>query len=102
MLLAIYIDSYLFVFLTGILDRGLGINEKLSICSGAISLCRKFVALPQRSKAKSGIGLACYMTTKVGNGRYSVEIDLLTILAVGGMCNIGNPIETCLAEYTYR
>jgi hypothetical protein len=45
---AIYIDSYLFVFATAILQLALGVNTSLAFCSGAIFLC-----------------LACYVTTKV-------------------------------------
>ncbi|KAF3342562.1 hypothetical protein VD0002_g6857 [Verticillium dahliae] len=44
----IYIDSYLFVFVTGLLQFALGVNTSFSICDGAILLC-----------------LVCYVTTKV-------------------------------------
>ncbi|EGY15615.1 uncharacterized protein VDAG_06779 [Verticillium dahliae VdLs.17] len=43
----IYIDSYLFVFVTGLLQFALGVNTSFSICDGAILLC-----------------LVCYVTTK--------------------------------------
>ncbi|KAF2466504.1 uncharacterized protein BDR25DRAFT_293412 [Lindgomyces ingoldianus] len=48
LILAIYIDSTLFVFVTAIISRGLGINDSPQVCEGAILLC-----------------LICYMTTKV-------------------------------------
>jgi hypothetical protein len=38
-ILAIYVDSYLFIFLTALVARGMGINEYHSMCSGAIYLC---------------------------------------------------------------
>lgn len=44
----IYLDSTLFVFVTAIISKGLGINHSVQICEGAILLC-----------------LICYMTTKV-------------------------------------
>lgn len=46
--LAIYIDSILFIFTTGILQHGFGLNSSAGVCSAAILLC-----------------LACYMSTKV-------------------------------------
>ncbi|KAF1956757.1 hypothetical protein CC80DRAFT_593462 [Byssothecium circinans] len=48
LILAIYIDSTLFVFVTSIITRGIGINESQGVCEGGILLC-----------------LICYMTTKV-------------------------------------
>ncbi|OCK74406.1 hypothetical protein K432DRAFT_409888 [Lepidopterella palustris CBS 459.81] len=48
LIIAIYIDSTLFVFVTAIISKGLGINDSRQICEGAILLC-----------------LICYMTTKV-------------------------------------
>ncbi|KAK1988309.1 hypothetical protein LZ30DRAFT_776984 [Colletotrichum cereale] len=45
---AIYADSYLFVFVTAILQFALGVNTNIQICDGAILLC-----------------LVCYVTTKV-------------------------------------
>ncbi|KAF2738283.1 hypothetical protein EJ04DRAFT_560870 [Polyplosphaeria fusca] len=48
LIIIIYLDSTLFVFVTAIIARGLGINESLGICDGAILLC-----------------LICYMSTKV-------------------------------------
>ncbi|KAH8649806.1 hypothetical protein BX600DRAFT_418738 [Xylariales sp. PMI_506] len=45
---AIYIDSWLFVFITAILKLGVGINISYSMCSSAIFLC-----------------LICYVTTKM-------------------------------------
>ncbi|KYK58893.1 hypothetical protein DCS_00020 [Drechmeria coniospora] len=44
---AIYVDSYLFVFATAILQHAIGINMSLATCEGAILLC-----------------LVCYVTTK--------------------------------------
>ncbi|KAM0329129.1 hypothetical protein ACHAQA_004425 [Verticillium albo-atrum] len=44
----IYVDSYLFVFVTGLLQFALGVNTSYSICDGAILLC-----------------LVCYVTTKL-------------------------------------
>lgn len=43
----IYVDSYLFVFVTAILQFALGVNTSIKICDGAILLC-----------------LVCYVTTK--------------------------------------
>lgn len=48
LILAIYTDSFLFVFSTAIISQGLGLNNSRSLCEGAITLC-----------------LTCYMTTKV-------------------------------------
>ncbi|KAL5424944.1 hypothetical protein PMIN04_002896 [Paraphaeosphaeria minitans] len=44
----IYADSVLFVFVTSIITRGIGINESKGVCEGGILLC-----------------LICYMTTKI-------------------------------------
>ncbi|TDZ66011.1 hypothetical protein CTRI78_v003326 [Colletotrichum trifolii] len=46
--LLVYIDSYLFVFVTAVLQFALGVNTNIQICDGAILLC-----------------LVCYITTKV-------------------------------------
>jgi hypothetical protein len=46
--LGIFIDSFLFVFLTAVVSQGLGVNDSKAVCSAAISLC-----------------LAFYVTTKV-------------------------------------
>ncbi|OLN95292.1 hypothetical protein CCHL11_04737 [Colletotrichum chlorophyti] len=48
LVLLIYTDSYLFVFVTAILQFALGVNTNIQICDGAILLC-----------------LVCYITTKV-------------------------------------
>ncbi|TQN69743.1 hypothetical protein CSHISOI_05725 [Colletotrichum shisoi] len=48
LVLAVYVDSYLFVFVTAILQFALGVNTNIQICDGAILLC-----------------LVCYITTKV-------------------------------------
>ncbi|OHW92050.1 hypothetical protein CSPAE12_09285 [Colletotrichum incanum] len=48
LVLAVYTDSYLFVFVTAILQFALGVNTNIQICDGAILLC-----------------LVCYITTKV-------------------------------------
>jgi len=45
---AIYTDSFLFVFATGILQFGLGVDASITVCESAILLC-----------------LACYVTTKI-------------------------------------
>jgi len=39
---AIYIDSWLFVFATAILQFGLGVDSALSVCEAAILLCLVF------------------------------------------------------------
>lgn len=39
---AVYIDSYLFVFATAILQHSLGVNTSLAICESAIILCLVF------------------------------------------------------------
>ncbi|TEA17808.1 hypothetical protein C8034_v012227 [Colletotrichum sidae] len=48
LVLLVYIDSYLFVFVTAVLQFALGVNTNIQICDGAILLC-----------------LVCYITTKV-------------------------------------
>ncbi|RDW73015.1 hypothetical protein BP6252_06922 [Coleophoma cylindrospora] len=48
LLLAIYIDSMLFVSITAILSHGFGLNTSIQTCSAAILLC-----------------LVCYMSTKL-------------------------------------
>ncbi|EXF76900.1 hypothetical protein CFIO01_12562 [Colletotrichum fioriniae PJ7] len=48
LVLAVYIDSYLFVFVTAVLQFALGVNKNVQICDGAILLC-----------------LVCYLSTKV-------------------------------------
>ncbi|KAJ2895575.1 hypothetical protein MKZ38_006325 [Zalerion maritima] len=56
MVLAIYVDSLLFVFGTAIVNHGLGVNNSLSICSAAILLC-----------------LVCYVTTKIFTYVFLIE-----------------------------
>jgi hypothetical protein len=48
---AIFIDSWMFVFLTALLRYGLGINTSYGLCSSAIYLCLVF-----------------YVTTKIVRG----------------------------------
>ncbi|KAF2641455.1 hypothetical protein P280DRAFT_450715 [Massarina eburnea CBS 473.64] len=48
LILVIYIDSTLFVFVTSIITRGIGVNQSQGVCDGGILLC-----------------LVCYMTTKI-------------------------------------
>ncbi|KAF1970384.1 hypothetical protein BU23DRAFT_474075, partial [Bimuria novae-zelandiae CBS 107.79] len=48
LVLIIYADSALFVFVTSIITQGIGINESHGVCKGGILLC-----------------LVCYMTTKI-------------------------------------
>jgi hypothetical protein len=48
LVLAIYVDSYLFVFATSLLQHSFGVNSSKQLCEGAILLC-----------------LACYVTTKI-------------------------------------
>ncbi|KAL2061324.1 hypothetical protein VTL71DRAFT_7597 [Oculimacula yallundae] len=48
LILIIYADSILFIFVTAILQHGFGLNLNMSTCSAAILLC-----------------LVCYMTTKL-------------------------------------
>lgn len=45
---AIYVDSWIFVFGTAIIDYGIGVDSNLGVCSAAILLC-----------------LFCYISTKV-------------------------------------
>lgn len=45
---AIYLDSFLFVFATAVLQFGFGVDQSISVCQSAILLC-----------------LACYVTTKI-------------------------------------
>lgn len=49
-LLAIYVDSYSFLFSAGIVEFGFGVNTSSSVCSTAVILCIWF-----------------YMTTKVSS-----------------------------------
>ncbi|OTA53452.1 hypothetical protein K449DRAFT_469979 [Hypoxylon sp. EC38] len=48
LVLAIYIDSWIFVFGTGIINYGIGVDSNIGVCSAAILLC-----------------LFCYVTTKL-------------------------------------
>ncbi|KAK6008603.1 hypothetical protein QM012_000506 [Aureobasidium pullulans] len=48
LIVAIYIDSFLFIFCTAILSKAYSLNQSTGICDGAILLC-----------------LLCYMTTKI-------------------------------------
>lgn len=36
---AVYVDSFLFVFVTAILKYGLGVNSAYAVCDAAILLC---------------------------------------------------------------
>ncbi|KAI4760196.1 hypothetical protein E4T51_06765 [Aureobasidium sp. EXF-12344] len=47
-IIAIYIDSFLFIFCTAVLSKAYSLNQSAGICDGAILLC-----------------LLCYMTTKI-------------------------------------
>ncbi|KAG9544756.1 hypothetical protein KCV04_g6386, partial [Aureobasidium melanogenum] len=48
LIIAIYIDSFLFIFCTAVLSKAFSLNQSAGICDGAILLC-----------------LLCYMTTKI-------------------------------------
>ncbi|THX67299.1 hypothetical protein D6D05_09892 [Aureobasidium pullulans] len=48
LIIAIYIDSFLFIFCTAVLSKAYSLNQSRGICDGAILLC-----------------LLCYMSTKV-------------------------------------
>ncbi|KAF2837232.1 hypothetical protein M501DRAFT_922639, partial [Patellaria atrata CBS 101060] len=48
LILLIYIDSFAFVFITAVLQEGVGVNTSRGLCDGGILLC-----------------LACYLTTKL-------------------------------------
>ncbi|KAH0354592.1 hypothetical protein KCU81_g1099, partial [Aureobasidium melanogenum] len=48
LIIAIYIDSFLFIFCTAVLSKAFSLNQSAGICDGAILLC-----------------LICYMTTKI-------------------------------------
>ncbi|KAI0137309.1 hypothetical protein BJ170DRAFT_711411 [Xylariales sp. AK1849] len=48
LVLSIYADSWLFVFITAVLKHGMGLNTSYGLCSSAILLC-----------------LVCYVTTKM-------------------------------------
>ncbi|PSN62490.1 hypothetical protein BS50DRAFT_120103 [Corynespora cassiicola Philippines] len=48
LIIIIYVDSTLFVFVTDVIARGFGINKSVGICEGGILLC-----------------LVCYMSTKI-------------------------------------
>ncbi|KAI1340119.1 hypothetical protein F5Y15DRAFT_64912 [Xylariaceae sp. FL0016] len=48
LVLAIFVDSWIFVFATVVVHHGLGFNADLAVCSSAILLC-----------------LVCYVTTKI-------------------------------------
>ena len=65
---ATYIDSWLFVFATAILQFGVGVDSALPVCGAAILLCLVF-----------------YVTTKV---RHSLTVFLAgtsTLTTLGGM-----------------
>lgn len=62
MVLLIYLDSYLFVFVTAVLQFALGVNTNIQICDGAILLC-----------------LVCYITTKVLIYLFLVEKAVRTL-----------------------
>jgi hypothetical protein len=47
-IIAIYVDSFLFIFCTAVLSKAYSLNQSAGICDGAILLC-----------------LLCYMTTKI-------------------------------------
>ncbi|KAH6688351.1 hypothetical protein F5X68DRAFT_260856 [Plectosphaerella plurivora] len=61
----IYVDSYLFVFVTAILQFALGVNTSISICDGAILLC-----------------LVCYVTTKASPGPDPTHLFLIYLFLV--------------------
>ncbi len=42
LVLTIYTDSFLFVFATGILQFGLGVNYSFAVCDSAILICLIF------------------------------------------------------------
>ncbi|KAG9572957.1 hypothetical protein KCU86_g10743, partial [Aureobasidium melanogenum] len=48
LIIAIYVDSFLFIFCTAVLSKAFSLNQSAGICDGAILLC-----------------LLCYMTTKI-------------------------------------
>ncbi|KAI4720632.1 hypothetical protein E4T48_03075 [Aureobasidium sp. EXF-10727] len=48
LIIAIYVDSFLFIFCTAVLSKAYSLNQSASICDAAILLC-----------------LICYMTTKI-------------------------------------
>ncbi|KAG5921366.1 hypothetical protein E4U42_005873 [Claviceps africana] len=74
MVIAIYVDSYLFVVSSALLQNTLGVNYNMKTCDSAILMC-----------------LVCYVTTKVGSrftpGRY-IEHDVRIAKLDKGECII--------------
>jgi hypothetical protein len=68
LILLIYCDSALFVFATAVVVHGFGINSSPEVCEGGILLC---TSLSHKTytflfgKELTGLGLICYMTTKI-------------------------------------
>jgi hypothetical protein len=60
-IIAIYIDSFLFIFCTAVLSKAFSLNQSAGICDGAIILC-----------------LLCYMTTKIVSYQAHLISALLT------------------------
>lgn len=60
-IIAIYIDSFLFIFCTAVLSKAYSLNQSAGICDGAILLC-----------------LLCYMTTKIVSHQARLMIPSLT------------------------
>ncbi|CAD0099405.1 unnamed protein product [Aureobasidium mustum] len=63
LIIAIYIDSFLFIFCTAVLSKAYSLNQSAGICDGAILLC-----------------LLCYMTTKID------EEQALAVQLFGVIC----------------
>ncbi|KAG4435768.1 hypothetical protein IFR05_008742 [Cadophora sp. M221] len=63
LILAIYFDSIVFIFVTSILQHGFGLNLNMTICSSAILLC-----------------LVCYMSTKVVSLIYYFLVEKVYII----------------------
>jgi len=55
-LIGIYVDSFVFVYLTAILTKGFNMNI-LDICRGTILLCKYFDPFPKLSDCKHRPGL---------------------------------------------
>ncbi|KAI8153621.1 hypothetical protein K4K49_002293 [Colletotrichum sp. SAR 10_70] len=88
--LLIYLDSYLFVFVTAVLQFALGVNTNIQICDGAILLCLHIIRGATKPRLKSKL----YIFNSFGMlGVYAVIAILNFIFRItridDGQCYIG-------------
>lgn len=80
LIIIIYIDSFLFVFVTA-LFKDIGLNDNPTVCDGAILLC-----------------LICYMTTKIVIYLFLVEKAVSTDGTASGCHNNLHGVVHCQGE----